>query len=61
MPADLSDVTSAITAALGALKLNVNADVTVKLDTYINAVRAVHRLMNASFAPPPDLFKTRRR
>ena len=58
VPADLSDVTSAITAALGALEVNVNADVAVKLDTYIEAVRAVHRLMNASFAPPPDLFKS---
>jgi len=58
VPADLSDVTSAITAALAALKVNVKADVSVKLDTYIEAVRAVHRLMNMSFAPPPDLFKS---
>ena len=58
VPSDLSGVGDAINAALGALKVNVNAEVAGKLDVYVKAVRAVHRLMNANFAPPPDLFKS---
>ena len=58
IPSDLSALTQAITAALDGLKAGVKADVTIKLDTYVEAVRAVQRLLNANFAPPPDLFKS---
>jgi hypothetical protein len=56
LPLDLSGATQAVSEALARLKVGVNADVGVKLQAYVEAVRAIERLMKARFSPPPDVF-----